>query len=73
MHGTEDPRERIFVYVLGMQGNVWTPAARWAVGESIELRLVPWRDAPAEVRSLNRRDLDDDAMLLSDPWWGEPR
>lgn len=57
------------LYVLGMRDNVWTDAATWGLGESLELKLVPWEQSAESVRSLNREELDDDELLLANPWY----
>ena len=71
--GSSFDGSQALVYISGMADNVWTDAAKWAQGQNIEIELVPWDDAPEAVRSSNRRDLDDDDLLLMDPWWGRLR
>jgi hypothetical protein len=66
-------RGQALIYVEGMRDNVWTRSARWAEGAVVELELVPWRDAGDDVRSINRRELEDDDLMLLDPWWAVAR
>ncbi|MFT4839872.1 MAG: hypothetical protein ACI8UD_001785 [Planctomycetota bacterium] len=65
----DEDKEAVLLYVMGMQDNAWTAATKWQVGSEIELRLVPWEGAPEAVRSLNRRELDDDDLMLANPWF----
>lgn len=64
----EDP-DAVLLYVFGMKDNEWTAATRWQPDSTIELELVPWELAPEAVRSLNRRELDDDELMLANPWF----
>jgi len=68
-----EERDAVLLYVVGMRDNVWTDAARWQPGDDVDLRLVPWEQAPESVRSLNRRELDDDDLMLANPWFAELR
>lgn len=63
-------RDAVLVYVEMMRDNALTPPSRWQVDSEVELALTPWESAPESVRSLNRRELDDDELLLADPWYG---
>lgn len=68
----ESPAE-IVVYLLGMQDNRWTPAARYKPGDRVTLRLQPWEHARSKYGSLTRIELDDpDFKLIDLPlFWGE--
>ena len=59
------------VYVWSMRDNVWTSAARLRPGEPIKLRLRPWADVSAQYEKFNRTELDDSALQLEEPVWGE--
>ena len=59
------------VYLWSMRDNVWTSAARLRPGERIKLRLQPWADVSAQYEKFNRTELDDPALQLEDPVWGE--
>jgi hypothetical protein len=37
----------------------------------VELRLRPWADVSAKYEAINRSELDDEAVLLAEPNWGE--
>ncbi|CAN0512682.1 unnamed protein product, partial [Discosporangium mesarthrocarpum] len=66
---SDEDRDAVLLYVFGMKDNAWTPATEWQPGSEIELQLVPWEQAPEAVRSLNRRELDDDDLMLANPWF----
>ena len=59
------------VYLWSMRGNVLTPAARLRPGDRVTLRLRPWSDVEQEYASTNRSELDDEAVHLQEPCWGE--
>lgn len=63
--------DEILVFVWGMRDNRWTPAARYRKGQTLTLRLVPWRDVEPKLGRYNRIELDDDDALLLDTFWGE--
>jgi hypothetical protein len=69
----EAPAKEIVVYLLGMQDNRWTPAARYQPGEQVTLTLQPWESARSKYGSLTRIELDDpDFKLIDLPlFWGE--
>ena len=54
-----------------MADNVLTPAARYRPGESVTLRLMAWSDVAERVEGINRSELDDPALQLVEPCWGE--
>ncbi len=66
----KEPMEAV-VYLLSMRDNVWTPAARLRPGDHIRLRLRPWAEAAPEFEQINRSELDDPALQLEEPVWGE--
>jgi hypothetical protein len=59
------------VYLWSMRDNVWTTAARLRPGERVKLRLRPWSDVSAQYEKFNRTELDDPALQLEEPVWGE--
>jgi alginate O-acetyltransferase complex protein AlgJ len=59
------------VYLWSMRDNVWTSAARLRPGERVNLRLRPWSDVSAQYEKFNRTELDDPALQLEEPVWGE--
>jgi alginate O-acetyltransferase complex protein AlgJ len=65
------PETQAVVYLWSMRDNVWTPAARLRPGEAVKLRLRPWPDVSAQYEKFNRTELDDSALQLEEPVWGE--
>jgi SGNH hydrolase-like domain, acetyltransferase AlgX len=59
------------VYLWSMRDNEWTSAARLRPGERVNLRLRPWSDVSAQYEKFNRTELDDPALQLEEPVWGE--
>src|SRR5213080_2494368 len=59
------------VYLWSMRDNVWTSAARLRPGDRIKLRLRPWPDVSGQYEKFNRTELDDPALQLEEPVWGE--
>lgn len=59
------------VYLWSMRANAWTPAARLRPGDRIRLSLKSWSDVSAQCEKFNRTELDDPALQLEEPVWGE--
>ncbi len=59
------------VYLWSMRDNVWTAAARLRSGDRIKLRLRAWTDVSAQYEKFNRTELDNPALQLEEPVWGE--
>jgi alginate O-acetyltransferase complex protein AlgJ len=59
------------IYLWSMRDNVRTEAAKLVPGQSIAVVVRPWADVERTLRSINRRDLDDEALLLAEPAWGD--
>jgi len=59
------------VYLWSMRNNVRTPAARLRPGDRVKMRLRPWADVSAQYEKFNRTELDDPALQLEEPVWGE--
>jgi hypothetical protein len=68
--GGKSPRE-IVVFVWGMRGNRWTPAATYRPGQIVRLRLTPWEKAERKVGRYNRFELQDEATYDLENFWGE--
>jgi hypothetical protein len=59
------------VYMRSMIDNVWTAAAQYRSGETVELRLMAWSDVADRYEGINRSELDDETLQLVEPCWGE--
>jgi alginate O-acetyltransferase complex protein AlgJ len=59
------------VYLWSMRNNRWTAAARYRPGDTVVLRLRPWADVAARCDGFNRSELDDTALQMQAPCWGE--
>ena len=59
------------VYIESMRDNVLTPAARFRPGDRVNLRLRPWADVADKYEKINRSEIDDPAVQLEEPCWGE--
>jgi alginate O-acetyltransferase complex protein AlgJ len=68
---TTAPHAQAVVYLWSMRDNVWTPAARLRPGEPVKVRLRPWPDVSAQYEKFNRTELEDSALQLEEPVWGE--
>jgi hypothetical protein len=62
----------ILVYVWGMRSNKLTPAASYKPGQSVKFTLQPWDKVEGKYGRYQRVELDDDAVLELDAFWGEP-
>jgi alginate O-acetyltransferase complex protein AlgJ len=60
------------VYAESMRDNVLTAAARLRPGDRVTLRLRPWSDVSNRYEKINRSEIDDPAVQLEEPCWGEP-
>ncbi|MGZ4984482.1 MAG: alginate O-acetyltransferase AlgX-related protein [Chthoniobacterales bacterium] len=69
-HG--EPLQAI-VYLWSMRDNVWTPAARLRPGDHVRLHLRAWVDVASQYEQVNRSELEDPALQLEEPVWGELR
>jgi SGNH hydrolase-like domain, acetyltransferase AlgX len=59
------------VYLWSMRDNVWTSAARLRPGDRVKVHLRAWPDVSAQYEKFNRTELDDSALQLEEPVWGE--
>lgn len=70
-HDATTAHAQAIVYLWSMRDNVWTPAARLRPGEPVKLRLRAWPDVSAQYEKFNRTELEDSALQLEEPVWGE--
>jgi alginate O-acetyltransferase complex protein AlgJ len=65
--------ENAFVAMQSMRDKKWTAAARYRIGDVVELKLFNYNemDARAGIAGMNTAPLDSD-VSLEDPVWGEP-
>jgi hypothetical protein len=59
------------VYLWSMRNYTLTPAAHLRPGDRIRVRLRPWADVSAQYEKISRSDLDDPALALEEPVWGD--
>ena len=59
------------VYAESMHDNTLTPAARLRPGDRVTLHLRPWSDVSDQYEKINRSEIDDPAVQLEEPCWGE--
>lgn len=59
------------VYLESMRDNVLTAAARLRPGDRVTLRLRAWADVSERYEKINRSEIDDPAIQLEEPCWGE--
>ena len=67
----EVPGLEAIVYTESMRDNVLTSAARFRPGDRVTLRLRPWSDVSDQYEKINRSEIDDPAVQLEEPCWGE--
>jgi SGNH hydrolase-like domain, acetyltransferase AlgX len=59
------------VYAESMRDNALTATARLRRGDRVTLRLRPWTDVSDQYEKINRSEIDDAAVQLEEPCWGE--
>ncbi len=59
------------VYLQSMRDNTWTAAARLQPGAMIKLQLRAWSDVAVYYEGINRTELENIALQLQEPCWGE--
>jgi hypothetical protein len=59
------------VYAESMRDDVLTPATRFRPGDRVTLRLRSWADVSDQYEKINRSEIDDPAIQLEEPCWGE--
>lgn len=65
------PGQQCLVYLWSMRDYAWTPAAHLRVGDRIRVRLRAWADVSAQYEKISRSEIDDPALQLEEPVWGE--
>ena len=66
-----DDRMESLVYMWSMRDNILTPAARLRPGDQVTLRLRSWTEVADQHEKINRSEVDDPAVQLEEPCWGE--
>jgi len=69
--GAAESHAQAVVYLWSMRDNEWTSAARLRPGDRVKLSLRPWPDVSAQYEKFNRTELEDPALQLEEPVWGE--
>jgi hypothetical protein len=67
----ENESLQALVCLWSMRDNVWTPAARLRPGDRVTVRLRAWTDVVAQYEKINRSEIDDPAVQLEEPAWGD--
>jgi alginate O-acetyltransferase complex protein AlgJ len=67
----ENPGLEAIVYAESMHDNVLTAVARLRPGDRVPLRLRAWSDVSDQYEKINRSEIDDPAVQLEEPCWGE--
>ena len=67
----ENPGLEAIVYAESMRDNILTAAARFRPGDRVTLRLRSWADVSDKYEKINRSEIDDPAVQLEEPCWGE--
>jgi len=65
------PGAEALVYAWSMRDNVWTSAARIRPGDQVKLKLRAWNEVAAQFEKFNRSEIEDPAVQLEEPVWGE--
>ncbi|MEY2508376.1 MAG: hypothetical protein QOH01_2705 [Verrucomicrobiota bacterium] len=60
-----------FVYAESMRDSALTPIARLRPGDRVALRMRAWADVSDQYEKINRSEIDDPAVQLEEPCWGE--
>ena len=69
--GGETGTVEAIVYLQSMRDNVLTDAARLGPGDRVTVQLRPWSDVADKYEKINRSEIDDPAVQLEEPCWGE--
>ena len=67
----QDEALESLVYLWSMRDNAPTAAARLRPGDRITLRMRAWTDVSDQYEKINRSEIDDPAVQLEEPCWGE--
>ena len=68
--GNDEPAQAL-VYLWSMRDNIWAPAAHLRPGDRVRVRLQEWSEVSSEYEKFNRSEIDDPAVQLEEPAWGE--
>jgi alginate O-acetyltransferase complex protein AlgJ len=69
--GGENEVWQCLVYLWSMRDNVPTEAAHLRPGDQVTIRLQPWSDVSADLEKINRSEIEEPAVQLEEPCWGE--
>jgi len=69
--GNQNETVESLVYLWSMRDNEPTAAARLRPGDHVTLRLRAWTDVSDQYEKINRSEIDDPAVQLEEPCWGE--
>jgi alginate O-acetyltransferase complex protein AlgJ len=69
--GSKNEPLEALVYLESMRDNVLTAAARFRPGDRVTLRLRAWTEVSDQYEKINRSEIDDPAVQLEEPCWGE--
>ena len=53
------------------EARVWLSESGVRPGDRVTLRLRPWTDVSDQYEKINRSEIDDPAVQLEEPCWGE--
>jgi alginate O-acetyltransferase complex protein AlgJ len=67
----QDEALESLVYLWSMRDNEPMAAARLRPGDHVTLRLRAWTDVSDQYEKINRSEIDDPAVQLEEPCWGE--
>ncbi len=59
------------VFVWGMRDNKLMPAASFKAGRVVKVAVQPWEKVEGKYGGYNRREVDSEAAMSLDPYWGE--
>lgn len=66
-----DGIEQALVYMVSMQNNKLSEAAKLRQNERIRIKVSPWADFEDRYGTWSRSEINDDQLLLLEPLWGE--
>ncbi len=68
---TQEEALESLVYLWSMRDNEPMAAARLRPGDHVTLRVRAWTDVSDQYEKINRSEIDDPAVQLEEPCWGE--
>lgn len=66
-----DGLQQALVYMVSMENNKLTGAAKLRQNERVKIRVMPWVDCEERYGTWSRSEINDDELLLWQPLWGE--